>query len=171
MTALPLTRMKRAPAIAKAAALCALVGISDASAFSGFGTAVVEDRDGKPCFGLPTRTFESLRSPRPLRALTVHRNVNDEVWSFSYHPGPAVLLRPGQCIVYGELPVSATSPAAPQPLVPGALYEVYLNAPTSGLIRGYYAKFCLKTLPDGSTRVIPVRYDERKGWTAEVCKP
>ncbi|AWH46809.1 hypothetical protein [Stenotrophomonas sp. ZAC14A_NAIMI4_1] len=170
MTTYRIRLAKRASTIVVGAGMCALLGIGSAEAYSGFGTAVVEDRNGKPCFGLPTRAFESLRSPRLLQALTVHRHGTENTWSFMYHPSPAALLKPGQCIVYGEIPASATLLDVPQPLIPGALYGVFLNVRRIGPIAGYTATFCLKAQPDGSTRVIPVHHDEHKGWTAEACR-
>ena len=170
MADLPLMTMVRPPSAA-AAALCMLLGIGTANAYSGFGTAVVEDREGKPCFGLPPRTLEWLRSPRTLQAVMVYHHDTANTWSFMYAPAPAEPLPPGQCIVYGDLPASATLRTSPQPLVPGTLYEVDLIAPTNGPIMGYRAKFCLKAAPDGSTRVIPIRYDKRAGWSAAACQP
>lgn len=162
--------MIRLPPLAAGAVLCALLGADNASAYSGFGTAVVQDRAGLPCFGLPSRTFESIRSPRMLQALTVYRRDTEKTWSFMYHTNPAEPLIPGQCIAYGALPPSAMLLEPPQPLVPGILYEVYLNAPTNGPISGYTAKFCLKSAPDGAIRVIPIRYDKHAGWSAAACQ-
>lgn len=170
MADVPLITMMRAPVVAASAVLCTLLPIGDATAYSGFGTAVIEDRAGKPCFGLPSRALEWMRSPRRLHALMVYQGDTVETWSFMYDSAPSQLLATGQCIVYGALPASATLLRSPQPLLPETLYEVYLNAPTNGPIQGYTATFCLKALPDGSTRVIPVRRHAQKGWSADACQ-
>ncbi|AYA89929.1 MULTISPECIES: hypothetical protein [Stenotrophomonas] len=166
----PLITMMRAFLVAAGAMLCLLLGIGNVNAYSGFGTAVIEDREGIPCFGLPPRALEWVRSPRILQAVMVYHHDTVKAWSFMYDLTPAEPLAPGQCIVYGDLPASATLRTSPQPLIPATLYEVYLNAPTNGPIRGYTAKFCLKAAPDGSTRVIPVRHDAQKGWSADACQ-
>lgn len=171
MADVPLITTMRARVFAAGAVLCTLLPIGDATAYSGFGAAVIEDREGKPCFGLPSRALEWMRSPRRLHALMVYQGDTVKTWSFMYDSAPPQLLASGQCIVYGALPASATLLRSPQPLLPGMLYEVYLNAPTNGPIRGYRARFCLKAAPDGSIQVIPVSHDKHTGWSAAVCQP
>ncbi|HDS1651640.1 hypothetical protein NJH49_14140 [Stenotrophomonas maltophilia] len=171
MADVPLITTMRARVFAAGAVLCTLLPIGDATAYSGFGAAVIEDREGNPCFGLPSRALEWMRSPRRLHALTVYQGDTVKTWSFMYDSAPPQLLASGQCIVYGALPASATLLRSPQPLLPGTLYEVYLNAPTNGPIRGYRARFCLKAAPDGSIQVIPVSHDKHTGWSAAVCQP
>nr|WP_313508717.1 hypothetical protein [Stenotrophomonas geniculata] len=170
MTTYRIRLAKRASTITAGAGLSALLGIGSAEAYSGFGNAVVKDRAGMPCFGLPARVLEWIRSPRALHALTVSAKGSGEAWSFSFPANLPDLPAPAHCIVYGELPASARLLEGPHPLIPGTLYEVYLNAPTNGPIRGYIATFCLKPTPDGSTRVIPVRRDAQKGWSADACQ-
>lgn len=171
MADVPLITTMRARVFAAGAVLCTLLPIGDATAYSGFGAAVIEDREGNPCFGLPSRALEWMRSPRRLHALMVYQGDTVKTWSFMYDSAPPQLLASGQCIVYGALPASATLLRSPQPLLPGTLYEVYLNAPTTGPIRGYRARFCLKAAPDGSIQVIPVSHDKHTGWSAAVCQP
>lgn len=171
MADVPLITTMRARVFAAGAVLCTLLPIGDATAYSGFGAAVIEDREGNPCFGLPSRALEWMRSPRRLHALMVYQGDTVKTWSFMYDSAPPQLLASGQCIVYGALPASATLLRSPQPLLPGTLYEVYLNAPTNGPIRGYRARFCLKAAPDGSIQVIPVSHDKHTGWSAAVCQP
>ncbi|MBA0263216.1 hypothetical protein D7T58_02835 [Stenotrophomonas maltophilia] len=104
----PLITMMRALLVAAGAMLCLLLGIGNVNAYSGFGTAVIEDREGIPCFGLPPRALEWVRSPRILQAVIVYHHDTVKAWSFMYDLTPVEPLAPGQCIVYGDLPASAT---------------------------------------------------------------
>lgn len=121
---------------------------------SRMGTAAVRDAaSGSPCFTVDQRELESTPD------LALHAVMLSDlsagastVWSSGVTA--SMPLAGGACLRYGE----GTAP--PPPLVPGHLYEVFVNASPPrgrGMTQGYTSRFCISD----AGRVITVPTDNR----------
>lgn len=153
-------------------------GCTSSMATSRIGAAVVSESKGLPCFSIPAsaETSEGV----PLRALVVSeiqtgdwRTLPDVLWSFRTAIAPArPLLRPKDCIRYGEAPGGSTQSPVTR-LKPFHVYYVNVIAKSedSSMI-GYVAKFCLKPDSTGKVVIQLISPDERGGSKRyDVCLP
>lgn len=131
---------------------------------------------GVPCFAVGGKgAFLGNSAPR-LAALEVSDYAAvpaKKVWSFAYPAGLPQRLPGDTCILYGVVPAGATQSDRGKELLPGKIYEVYLNASfedPKNPIFGFVKKFCLKAEANGKTKVVQVAYIEGEGWDLHVCR-
>lgn len=158
---------------------CVMLSVSCAAA-SRLGTAQITHVDGTPCFGIPD---EQETRAAPVRLFSLHvsetsstdwRTLPEEAWGFAIEPpGSSIVLQPGRCIRYGELPASAKRRRPPHELQPYRVYVVEINARpaiSSTPTQGYKAEFCVKPGAGGKQVVQAVPWDRaNQRWQYEVC--
>lgn len=147
------------------------------SATSRIETAEITTVRGKPCFSIP-HNFET-RNGIPLYGVVVNDPKPAEfgtrpppLWRFSVSPpGNSVMMRPGECIGYGEKPDNATAMLGPaKSLEPYYVYSVSLDArPPASNVANYYGQFCMKPAANGTLTVQTVSTDRSDKSRFEVC--
>lgn len=126
-------------------------------ATSRLGTAVVKDLDGRPCFSIESNS--ETRNGLPLRVIAVTAMGDSdfrkaEAWHImSTDLAHATLLRPTECILYGEAP-SNTVQRTFKKLDFFRIYnvEVVAKEENSNMV-AYGAAFCIVLDSSGKTRV------------------
>ena len=129
-------------------------------AASRMGTAEVSDKNGMPCFALPSDPETRDGLPLYVLAVTEVKSVDgmktppEELWYFTaadFKMPPQ--LRPTDCIRYGETPAS-TLQRTLKPLQPFHPYSVSIVArEKSSSMLAYVAEFCVKPDHMGRTTV------------------
>lgn len=171
--ALRIRRIK-SPGTAIVALFCLMPLCDHASAWSRVGAIEVTDHAGKPCFGLPKKERKRIGEIPQVFGVNVYDAITPPLrqqWSFGFANAASLLLPPGACVLYGEVPANAAPGQAAMTLQPGRLYDVTMSATKTGATKFYSARFCVKENDDGSLRAIQVRYDDALGWSPAVCLP
>lgn len=135
---------------------CLMIMFSSAcSATSRMEAAAISESKGAPCFSIPKNS--ETKNGIPLHSILVSeikgadwRTLPEELWSFSVvPPTDSILLRPENCIRYGETPDSAKQGKL-RPLEFFHVYSVGVAArPVDSNIIAYGARFCIKPVGNG----------------------
>lgn len=147
-------------------------------AISRLGTAVVRESNGLPCFSI--QSDGETKDGLPLRQLIVKEaridgvpEVPKDLWSFrAVDSSPKNLMRPTECIRYGEPPPEVVEGARKDL----SLYRVYSVAvvarhENSSMI-AYHTKFCMKLDKNKNIFVQNIPNDESLGNARyQVCAP
>lgn len=129
------------------------------AATSRMETAIISLSQGLPCFSIPENA--ETKNGIPLYGIQVTeikakdwKSLPDSLWSFSVKTSNRpILLRPGNCIRYGDTPALATQGALKE-LKPFHVYSVGITArPIDSNVVAYGARFCLKPASDGNVEI------------------
>lgn len=143
---------------------------SSCIATSRMGAAEVSDRNGAPCFALPSDAQTRDGLPLYVLAVTAVKSVNgmktqpEELWHFTaadFESPPQ--LRPTDCNPCGEAPASRLQRTL-EPLQPFHPYSVSIVArKKSSSMLAYGAEFCIKPDHMGKVTVQMISSDRSEG--------
>lgn len=129
------------------------------AATSRMETAVISESQGLPCFSIPKNA--ETKDGIPLYGILVSeiksadwKTLPDALWEFSMSPpGSSLILRPENCIRYGDTPASAEQGKL-KPLEPFHVYAVGVAArPEGSNVVAYGARFCIKPMASGKIAI------------------
>lgn len=140
-----------------------------AMAMSGMGSVVITESNGRPCFSI--QSDAETKDGLPLDGIVVSearsgnsKKFPEELWHFmTVDSLQKTILRPGECIRYGDAPQNATQRTLKN-LEVFRVYSVDVIARNENTnMVAYSGKFCLVSDALGKIAVQPISNDERGG--------